>query len=188
MSAIAGEAQVATKTIYLAIETKSGILRALWNLRIRGDEDETPVAARSWYRAVLDEPDPERQLRLTARNSRMVKIRIGTVVEVIRGAALLDADIQSLWDRIQSEFRDNQRAIIKSLKDKNALNPQLELASRFHTIEPVACRSGHQRPKTQPLGPWVFWRSAGRASLRVISIPRALRSFSSIRRLRERGG
>ena len=28
---------------------------------------------RAWYREVLEEPDPERQLRLNARNARAVK-------------------------------------------------------------------------------------------------------------------
>jgi AcrR family transcriptional regulator len=50
MAAIAAEAGVALKTVYLAFETKSGVLRALWNLLLRGDEGEAPVAERSWYR------------------------------------------------------------------------------------------------------------------------------------------
>ena len=58
MAAIAAEAGVALKTVYVAFETKSGVLRALWHLRLRGDEDAAPVAARDWYREVLDEPDP----------------------------------------------------------------------------------------------------------------------------------
>src|SRR5438128_6263414 len=80
MAAIATEAGVALKTIYVAFETKSGVLRALWNLLLRGDEDDAPVAERDWYRQVLEESDPERQLRLNARNSRTGKLRIGAVV------------------------------------------------------------------------------------------------------------
>src|SRR5436309_236242 len=76
MAAIAAEAGVALKTVYVAFETKSGVLRALWNLRLRGGEGDAPVAERDWYREVIEEPDPERQLRLTARNSRVVKLRI----------------------------------------------------------------------------------------------------------------
>src|SRR5918996_3926252 len=76
MAAIAAEAGVALKTVYLAFETKSGLLRALWNLLLRGDEEEIPVAQRSWYREVVEEPDPRRQLRLNARNSRAAKTRI----------------------------------------------------------------------------------------------------------------
>ncbi|MDX6507980.1 MAG: hypothetical protein QOG06_2624, partial [Gaiellaceae bacterium] len=73
MAAIAAEAGVALKTVYLAFETKSGVLRALWQLFLRGDEGEAPVGERAWYREVLDEPDPRRQLQLNARNSRAVK-------------------------------------------------------------------------------------------------------------------
>ena len=87
MAAIAAEAGVALKTVYVAFETKSGVLRALWNLLLRGDEEDIPVAEQEWYRAVLEEPDPERQLRLNARNSRAGKLRIGAIVEVIRAAA-----------------------------------------------------------------------------------------------------
>src|SRR6266511_3294441 len=44
MAAIAGDAGVALKTVYVAFETKSGVLRGLWNLLLRGDRDEVPVA------------------------------------------------------------------------------------------------------------------------------------------------
>jgi AcrR family transcriptional regulator len=127
MAAIAAEAGVALKTVYVAFETKSGVLRALWNLLLRGDEDDVPVAEREWYRAVVEEPDPERQLRLTARNSRVVKERVGRVLGVIRGAAPLDADVAALWARIQAEFYDNQRVIVESLKAKKALRRGLDV-------------------------------------------------------------
>ena len=121
MAAIAGEAGVSLKTVYLAFETKSGVLRALWNLRLRGDEGEAPVGERAWYREVLEEPDPERQLQLTAKNSRMVKERIGPLLGVIRSAAPVDADSAALWNRIQSDFYDNQRGIVETLHKRKAL-------------------------------------------------------------------
>jgi AcrR family transcriptional regulator len=127
MAAIAAEAGVALKTVYLAFETKSGMLRALWNLRLRAGRDEVPIAQQEWYREVLEEPDPERQLRLNARNSRAAKLRIATVLEVIHTAAPLDSDIAALWSRIQSDYHANQRAILESLDDKDALRPELEV-------------------------------------------------------------
>ena len=125
MAAIAAEANVALKTVYVAFETKSGVLRALWNLLLRGDEGSAPVAEREWYRAVLDEPDPERQLRLNARNARLVKERAGTILGVIRSAAPVDAEIAALWHRIQTEFYENQRAVVAELAEKKALRPGL---------------------------------------------------------------
>src|SRR3977135_1084708 len=93
MAAIAAEAGVALKTVYVVFETKSGMLRALWHLLLRGDQDELPVGERRWYLDVLEEPDAERQLRLNARNSRIVKLRAGGLLKVIRDAAPSDSDI-----------------------------------------------------------------------------------------------
>src|SRR3954470_1180212 len=58
MAAIAAEAGVALKTVYVVFETKSGLLHALWHMLLRGDQDDIPVGERRWYRDVLDEPDP----------------------------------------------------------------------------------------------------------------------------------
>jgi AcrR family transcriptional regulator len=128
MAAIAAEAGVALKTVYIAFETKSGLLRALWHLRLRGDADDVPVAERQWFRDVLEEPDPERQLRLTARNSRAVKLRAADLMRVMRDAAGADEDIAALWQRIQDDFHANQRSIVDSLQAKRALSPGLDPA------------------------------------------------------------
>jgi AcrR family transcriptional regulator len=127
MEAIASEASVALKTVYVAFETKSGLLRALWNHLLRGGRDDVPVAQQDWYREVVEEPDPERQLRLAARASRVVKVRIGAVLEVVRSAAPIDPDIAELWSRIQTEFHANQRVIVESLNARNALRPGLDV-------------------------------------------------------------
>jgi AcrR family transcriptional regulator len=127
MAAIAAEARVALKTVYVAFETKSGVLRALWHLLLRGDQDDVPVGERNWYREVIEEADPERQLRLTARNSRVVKQRAGALLGVIRSAAPTDPDLEALWSRIQSDFYDNQRAIVQALHAKKALRSGLDV-------------------------------------------------------------
>jgi AcrR family transcriptional regulator len=129
MAAIAREAGVALKTVYLAFETKSGLLRALWHLRLRGDEMDVAVPDRDWYREVIEEPDPVRKLRLNARNSRIVKERAGALLGVIRSAAPLDADIGALWGRIQEEFYGVQRRVVETLAETGALRPGLDVAA-----------------------------------------------------------
>ena len=69
MAAIAKEAGVALKTVYLAFETKSGLLRALWHRNLRGGREDVPVGDQAWFREVIEEPDPAKALRLNARNS-----------------------------------------------------------------------------------------------------------------------
>jgi AcrR family transcriptional regulator len=115
MEAIAAEAGVSLKTVYLAFATKSGLLRGLWDLLLKGDQDEAGVAERPWYQAVLAETDPRRQLELVAYNSRVVKERISGVLKVIRSAAPVDRDADALWRLIQTDFYDNQRAIVRTV-------------------------------------------------------------------------
>jgi len=115
--------------VYLVFDTKSGLLRALWHLLLRGEQESIPVGEQPWYREVLDEPDPTRQLRLNMRNSLMVKARASAMLEVIRSAASVDPDIGALWQRIQTEFHDNQHAIVQSIADKQALATGLDVAS-----------------------------------------------------------
>jgi len=128
MAAVAAEAGVALKTVYLAFETKRGILLALWHLLLRGDEEPAPVGERPWFREVLDEPDPRRQLELNARNSRTVKERAGALLQVLRDAAPADPELAALWSRIEAEFHDNQRSVVETLNSKHALRPGLDVA------------------------------------------------------------
>src|SRR5262249_45458773 len=82
MAAVATEAGVSLKTVYLAFDTKTLLLRAVWDVLLRGEEDR-PVAQVEWYREMITEPDPERQLWLNARNSRRGKERFGPLLRVI---------------------------------------------------------------------------------------------------------
>jgi AcrR family transcriptional regulator len=127
MAEIAKEADVALKTVYLAFQTKSGLLRALWNLLLRGDESDRPVAERGWYLDVLEQKDPERQLRLNASNSAAGKQRISAILEVIRSAAAVDPDVAALWQRIQTDYHANQLAIVERLHERGHLNPALRI-------------------------------------------------------------
>jgi AcrR family transcriptional regulator len=127
MAAIATEAGVAPKTVYLAFQSKRGLLLALWHLLLRGDEEPVPVGERPWFREVIEEPDPERLLRLNARNSRLVKERAGMLLEILRSAAPSDSEISALWQRIQTEFYANQRAIVEQLKKNDALRSGIDV-------------------------------------------------------------
>jgi AcrR family transcriptional regulator len=127
MQAIADEAKVAFKTIYLVFATKGGVLSALWDLALREAPDAPPVRDLPWWREMMEEPDPAKQLRLNARNSRRGKERVAAIAETIRGAAAADPEMATLWGRIQTSFHDNQRRVVISLNEKKALKPGLSV-------------------------------------------------------------
>ena len=126
MAAIAAGADVASKTVYLAFDTKSGLVRALWDTLLRGEPD-IAVAQQPWYLEVLNEPDPVRQLELNARNSTAVKKRVGNLLRVLRDGAASDPEVDTLWQLINTDFYANQREIVKSLQKKKALRRGLDV-------------------------------------------------------------
>jgi AcrR family transcriptional regulator len=134
MEAIASQAGVSLKTAYLPFATKSRLLRALWDLRLKGDEGDPPVAQHEWFLEVMQEEDPIRKLELNARNSRAAKSRIGAMFRVIRGAAEIDADCRELWELIQRDFHANQRTIVESLHRDGNLRPGLTAARATDTL------------------------------------------------------
>jgi hypothetical protein len=49
------------------------------------------------------------------------------MLRVVRDAAPTDPDIGALWTRIQTEFYENQRAIVQTLRADRALRPGLDV-------------------------------------------------------------
>ena len=127
---IAQTAGVALKTVYAAFGTKAEVLRALWNLRMRGDSEPAPMAERPWYREIIREPDPRRRLALVARNARIVRERTATLTEVVRQAAPADEHIAELWKRFEREFYDiGMRGITDTLERDGVLGTDLATAT-----------------------------------------------------------
>jgi AcrR family transcriptional regulator len=123
---VAAAAGVAVKTVYLAFESKAGLLRAIWEARLGGEEEATPVLERRWVRELADEAHPGEKLRLLAAQSRRVKTATGPLLEVIRTAASTDAEIATLWEDIQTKLLRVQRFVVDQLDDLDALRPSLE--------------------------------------------------------------
>ncbi|MCE7010406.1 TetR/AcrR family transcriptional regulator [Kibdelosporangium philippinense] len=123
---VAREAGVSTKTVYLSFPTKRQLLLSVWDLALHGDDEQIPVADRDWFREMIDEPDPSRQLYLYCCTAH-TKVRFADVLEVIRGAAAADPEIAELWQKMQAEFYDNQRRIVVALDEKGGLRPGLSV-------------------------------------------------------------
>jgi AcrR family transcriptional regulator len=125
---IAAAAGVAVKTVYLGFESKAGLLRAVWEARLGGEEEATPVLQRRWVHEITDEPRAAEKLRLLAAQSRRVKTATGPLLEVIRAAAATDPEMATLWGDIQTKLLRVQRAVVDQLDALDALRPSLEAA------------------------------------------------------------
>ncbi|SRR6266571_2263140 len=129
MPAIAAEAGVAVKTVYLAFGTKAGVLHALWDVRLGGDDQPVPVAGRPWYRQLLAAEDPHLLVRAAARQSRVTKEHAGDVLRIIRQAAVTEPALADLWDRIETEFRAILAGVAERLDALGSLAPGIDATS-----------------------------------------------------------
>lgn len=126
---IAKQAGVAYPTVYKAFGSKPALLQAAVDAAMTGGA-EGQVERQSWWLVQLDEPDPERQLRLIARNARRIYDRAGRLLEVVRGTAASDESIQSLWQAINDDRLARSTTTAKALVTKTKLRASVPQTAR----------------------------------------------------------
>jgi AcrR family transcriptional regulator len=125
VEAIAAAAGVAVDTVYAAFGSKRGVLQALLNVRVGGDEAELDLLARAGPQAVQREPDQRAQLAAFAADVSGILERARPVDDIIRGAAAVDADIAALRNEAQAYRYRNMRQLASWLAAKGPLRDGL---------------------------------------------------------------
>jgi AcrR family transcriptional regulator len=124
---IAQNARVALPTVEAVFGTKARLLMALRDVTIVGDDEAIPVAERSWFREMLDEPDPQRQLQRFVEVTCRIKQRTARLNEVIRRAAPGDPEIGALWQVVQDQLMADHRMVVERLASNGALREELDV-------------------------------------------------------------
>jgi AcrR family transcriptional regulator len=112
VEAIASAAGVATDTVYATFGSKRGILHALMDVRVGGDDRDVAVIDREGAQSVRVETDPNRQLSVFARDIASIIERARPVDDIMRGAAAVDTEIGALRTGLQEERHVNMRAFV----------------------------------------------------------------------------
>lgn len=109
VEAIAGAAAVAVDTVYAAFGSKRGVLQALLDVRVGGDEARIDLLERPGPKAVRRNPDQEAQLAGFATDIGAIMERVRPVDDIIRGAAAVDAEIAAFRSQTQAHRYRNMR-------------------------------------------------------------------------------
>ena len=64
LASIAADAGVSVETVYKAFKNKAGVLKAVFDVAIAGDDEPVPIMERSWVAAIQAEPDAAEKLRM----------------------------------------------------------------------------------------------------------------------------
>jgi AcrR family transcriptional regulator len=144
MTAIAETADVAIQTVYAVFGTKRAILTQLLDIRIVGDDHETPLRDREDWQAMERETDPRRQLALLAAISARIGNRIAALLEVMAAAAGSDPEIAAAYRRQQQARYSDQYRLAQSLARRGALRAGLSEARAADIIWALASARTHR--------------------------------------------
>jgi AcrR family transcriptional regulator len=90
MAEIAREAGVALQSVYSAGQSKADLLHLVTDIAVAGDDQQVMLLDRPRYAAIADEPDPVRQVQLTAALTAETMERLAPVWIAYREAAAVD--------------------------------------------------------------------------------------------------
>jgi AcrR family transcriptional regulator len=129
MPVIAQEAGVAVETIYRAFGSKAGLFKAVIDAAVAGGSSRAtvPVEERPAIRALIEEPDPRRQVALYAATQPGIHRRSGPLLRALSGAAATDPELDALWSEIEASRLEGQGRFVGMLASRGALRPGLSI-------------------------------------------------------------
>ena len=138
IEAISDRSDTPQATVYRLFSSKLGILKALLDVSIGGDDRAVPMADRPQVRALESDADPANQLTGFAALLREIMARVGPVHRVLADAARSDQDAAALLAEIARQRHEGQQGIARSLARSGALRPGLSERDAADVIHALA--------------------------------------------------
>lgn len=125
IEAISERADVPPATVYRLFSSKHGILKALFDVSIGGDDEDVPMADRPQVRTLLEDDEPRARLAGFVAITVEVNARVGPLYLILVSAAGTDPDAGAQLDELTRQRLQGQRALARSLARSGALRPGL---------------------------------------------------------------
>ena len=137
IEAISEHSDVPSATVYRLFSAKLGILKALLDTSIAGDDQPLAVQERPDVASLFSEPDPHKLLAGFAGITTAINQRTNDVYRVLVSAAGSDLAAAELLEEIRQERDRGQGRIARSLARAHALKPGLrerDAADLIHAL------------------------------------------------------
>ena len=122
---VATEAGVSVETIYKAFANKVGLLKAVFDVAIVGDDEPTPMLERDLVRRIKAEPDPRRKLWIYGEHLAEAGPRASALQLLMRGAAVSDREAARMWDQMLAERLTGMTAFARELYQEGNLRSDI---------------------------------------------------------------
>jgi AcrR family transcriptional regulator len=150
VEAISGLSDVPPATVYRLFGTKLGILKALFDVSIAGDDEAIPLEERPHVRALVADPDPGNQLSGFAGITRGIMARTEPVHRILVSAAGSDPDAAALLAE-QTRHRQRGQSQIASTPARSCASVRLPTSST-HSCPPRSTGSSSATGAGTPTG------------------------------------
>jgi AcrR family transcriptional regulator len=138
IEAISDESDTPQATVYRLFTSKLGILKAVLDVSVGGDDETVAMLDRPQVRALLTDQDPRNQLAGFAALLRDLLARAAPVHRILVDAARSDEEAASLLAEFARQRHEGQRRIAHSLARSNALRPGLRERDAADVIHALA--------------------------------------------------
>ncbi len=101
--AVARAAGVSPQNVYKAFGNKPGLLKAVFDVAMAGDDEPLAIMQREALTRVREEPDPSEKLRLYGRFIADTAPRHTPIQLLARAAAATDPEAAAIWDQLCAE-------------------------------------------------------------------------------------
>ena len=137
IDAISEHSDVPSPTVYRLFSSKLGILKALLDTSIAGDDQSRAVQERPDVASLFTEPDPHKLLAAFAGVTTAINQRTNDIYRVLASAAGSDPAAAELLDEIQRQRDRGQGRIARALARAGALKAGLrerDAADLIHAL------------------------------------------------------
>ena len=138
IEAISEASDTPQPTIYRLFGSKLGIMKAVLDVSIAGDDEAVAVADRPPVRELLADRDPRGQLARFAALLEELMARAAPVHRLLEDAARSDQEAAALLAEIARQRQDGQRRVARALARSGALRPGLRERDAADIIHALA--------------------------------------------------
>jgi AcrR family transcriptional regulator len=125
---VAARAGVSAETVYKRFGGKAGLLKAVYDVRMAGDDEPIPISERPAIRAMMAEPDPRRVAEHYAALGRELMERAGPLVSVLLGVRDADPELAAFMATIDAERLIGATGFVNAMASRAPLRMDREQA------------------------------------------------------------